>query len=452
VLLLKVKKDKVVERKNNMSKYNLTNLLKEYVGGSKIGVLNISAKELVNKMEDVESKGIDVDRYDGLSADGKTYLEFHVHPEGRDEPDASFSVYDYKFGLDPSDEDNFMTEYPFSVGGKGGTALRNAQELVGQELVGIKEELPSSSMLKINNSVKDAPTAAKAMIDFYNQMAEKEHMNFLNNAKFKIAFDKLKDLAGDESKTLEKFTEAKDWIQKAIKRPGALHRALDIPRDKDIPHSLINKDIKKMDDLEDEEGHLDKRDLRFLRQLDLAKTLEKFNENKEPGKLSGIEDVINTLGEDDLEKIVAYMKERGRLTETVDEDIWVMAEKAITHLGTDQFAEALVRAMSTDDAKLYITGILKDWDIPMADEDYAKYLNESLEESVVKNMVTLLSDYGSESEINTYMDSVGREFMINPKSVEDYNDFNDDDWVEDFREWINDKYEDVREHFNRFIK
>jgi hypothetical protein len=255
-----------------------------------------------------------------------------------------------------------------------------------------------------------------------------------------------------EVKALEKFTEAKDWIQKAIKRPGALHRALDIPRDKDIPHSLINKDIKKMDDLEDEEGHLDKRDLRFLRQLDLAKTLEKFNENKEPGKLSGIEDVINTLGDDDLEKIVAYMKERGRLTETVDEDIWVMAEKAVTHLGADKFAESLVRAMSTDDAKLYITGILKDWDIPMDDEDYAKYLNESLEESVVKNMITLLSDYGTESEINTYMDSVGREFMINPKSVEDYSDFSDDDWVEDFREWINDKYEDVREHFDRFIK
>jgi hypothetical protein len=74
--------------------------------------------------------------------------------------------------------------------------------------------------------------------------------------------------------------ESRDWIQKAIKRPGALHRALDIPQDKDIPKSLINKDIKKMDDLEDKEGHLDKKDLRFLRQLDLAKTLEKFNENE----------------------------------------------------------------------------------------------------------------------------------------------------------------------------
>jgi len=75
-----------------------------------------------------------------------------------------------------------------------------------------------------------------------------------------------------------------------------------------------------MDDLEAEEGHLDKRDLRFLRQLDLAKTLEKFNENKEPGKLTAIEDVINTLGDDDLEKIIAYMKERGRIKEAVAEE------------------------------------------------------------------------------------------------------------------------------------
>ena len=62
----------------------------------------------------------------------------------------------------------------------------------------VKEEIPNTSMLKINNVVKSASTAAKAMMDFYNQMAEKEQMDFLKNAKFKLAIDKLKDLAGDE--------------------------------------------------------------------------------------------------------------------------------------------------------------------------------------------------------------------------------------------------------------
>jgi len=80
-------------------------------------------------------------------------------------------------------------------------------------------------------------------------------------------------------KLAKDLKEDKDWIQKAIKRPGALHRALGIPQDKDIPDSLIDKDIKKMDREEEKEGHLDKKDLRFLRQLDLAKTLEKFDEN-----------------------------------------------------------------------------------------------------------------------------------------------------------------------------
>ena len=38
-----------------MSKYNLTDLLNEVQGG-RIGTLNISAKELVDKMEAVEAK------------------------------------------------------------------------------------------------------------------------------------------------------------------------------------------------------------------------------------------------------------------------------------------------------------------------------------------------------------------------------------------------------------
>ena len=101
-----------------------------------------------------------------------------------------------------------------------------------------------------------------------------------DKAWVKRAYDFLKSLLDNEDKAELGLTEDKDWIQKAIKRPGALHRALGIPQDKDIPDSLIDKDIRKMDRLEKEEGHLDKKDLRFLRQLDLAKTLEKFNEEE----------------------------------------------------------------------------------------------------------------------------------------------------------------------------
>jgi hypothetical protein len=37
---------------------------------------------------------------------------------------------------------------------------------------------------------------------------------------------------------------ANKWIQKAIKKPGALHRALDVPMGKKIPASKLNKAAK----------------------------------------------------------------------------------------------------------------------------------------------------------------------------------------------------------------
>jgi hypothetical protein len=37
---------------------------------------------------------------------------------------------------------------------------------------------------------------------------------------------------------------ADKWIQKAIKKPGALHRALDVPMGKKIPASKLNKAAK----------------------------------------------------------------------------------------------------------------------------------------------------------------------------------------------------------------
>ena len=87
-----------------------------------------------------------------------------------------------------------------------------------------------------------------------------------------------------------KIDESDDWIQHAIKRPGALHRELGVPEDEDIPKW-------KMDDAEDRleaekrRDHRAGRDMsaadgRELRQIDLAKTLEKFTENKASKKKS----------------------------------------------------------------------------------------------------------------------------------------------------------------------
>ena len=130
--LLRAEKDKVVERKSNMSKYNLTDILNEYIGGGRIGTLRISYKDLVDKMDELEKSGKVIVREKGSSADGKVNREFEVVdrdsavPGGRRQ-ERGFTVYDYKFGFDPGDQDNFTEEYDFSVGGND---LQLAMDLI----------------------------------------------------------------------------------------------------------------------------------------------------------------------------------------------------------------------------------------------------------------------------------------------------------------------------------
>ncbi len=38
---------------------------------------------------------------------------------------------------------------------------------------------------------------------------------------------------------------AEKWIQKAIKKPGALHKELGVPKDKKIPEKKLEKAAKK---------------------------------------------------------------------------------------------------------------------------------------------------------------------------------------------------------------
>ena len=115
-----------------MSKYNLTDILNEYIGGGRIGTLRISYKDLVDKMDELEKSGKVIVREKGSSADGKVNREFEVVdrdsavPGGRKQ-ERGFTVYDYKFGFDPGSIDNYEEEYDFSVGGND---LKLAMELI----------------------------------------------------------------------------------------------------------------------------------------------------------------------------------------------------------------------------------------------------------------------------------------------------------------------------------
>tara|TARA_A100001035_G_scaffold194223_1_gene155326 strand:- start:58 stop:798 length:741 start_codon:yes stop_codon:yes gene_type:complete len=134
----------------------LSKLLNELQGSSRRATLNISAFDLINTMDKVEQMGIPVDRYDGPTPDGKTYLEYTVYPEGKDEDklDQAFTVYDYKFGEDPTDEENYMKEYPFSVGARARVGIVNASNL-GLEISGMREEVEEDKEVMISKDQMD---------------------------------------------------------------------------------------------------------------------------------------------------------------------------------------------------------------------------------------------------------------------------------------------------------
>jgi hypothetical protein len=60
-----------------------------------------------------------------------------------------------------------------------------------------------------------------------------------------------------------------------------------------------------------------------------------------------------------------------------------------------------------------------------------------IKEGVVKKLRTLLKNKGSESQIDAYLKSLNNDIRLN--GFDDYEDFDDDDWVEDYEEYINDK-------------
>jgi hypothetical protein len=75
-----------------------------------------------------------------------------------------------------------------------------------------------------------------------------------------------------------------------------------------------------------------------------------------------------------------------------------------------------------------------------------KYLNE---EDGPRNLKQTLANLGSEMEIQQYLDSVSRDMLRTP-GKNDYKDFTEDDYIEDFKNYIADK--SLQEHFGRFLK
>ena len=185
-----------------MSKYNLTDILNEYIGGGRIGTLNISFKDLQDKMDDLENSGkVIVRTLPGPSGDGKVNREFEVVDRdsavpGGGKQERGFTVYDYKFGFDPGSEEHFMEEYPFSVGGND---LKLAMELIDGVEAGIseekddKKELPQSIKDKEARDAEIEAKKAKGMMKegdlFSSEFDRQELKSIINDLNEQPIFD-----------------------------------------------------------------------------------------------------------------------------------------------------------------------------------------------------------------------------------------------------------------------
>ena len=94
----------------------------------RVGTINDSYYNIKNQIDRLEDEGEIMVKHMTDSPDGKVTNEFLIMPS--DPELEEFSIYDYKFGFDPSDEEHYQEEYPFSVGGTGKDSVRSAEVLL----------------------------------------------------------------------------------------------------------------------------------------------------------------------------------------------------------------------------------------------------------------------------------------------------------------------------------
>ena len=191
-----------------MSKYNLTDIHKGIIqeGMGRGGTIKDSFYNIANIADDIDGQNIGKDTYPiyvqrlGPSADEKTYEEFAIrYGEGKDD---RFNIYDYKFGVDPTDEDNYQEEYPFSLGiPTGNRDAKQWAEKLGFDV--------SDSMFED----KDDETVAESSVD----ETEFDFFKTILDGRYKE--DQIEDYlksddyeaAQDEFKLDDTYTS--DWVQ-----------------------------------------------------------------------------------------------------------------------------------------------------------------------------------------------------------------------------------------------
>ena len=134
----------------------------------RVGTIEDSIYSIVSTIEYLEQDGRIQYKELGPSSDGKVNIEFHIFPTNGMAP---FSIYDYKFGLDPSDEDNFEEEFTFSIGGASKDAEESAKQL-GFEVVSYNMEENKGSMSVVDKA--EAALKGKENLEDYIKSLTKD--------------------------------------------------------------------------------------------------------------------------------------------------------------------------------------------------------------------------------------------------------------------------------------
>ena len=218
-----------------MSKYNLSDILNEYIGGGRIGTLRTTAKHIIDKMDELEEEGeVVVRELQGPSGDGKVNMEFEVVDRefavpGGNKQERGFTVYDYKFGFDPRDPDHVDVEYDYSIGGND---IRLAMDLFRGdtrfEIVKgmFKEDLFSKdggSEDNVDNIDQVASPSAKgkgysSAVDAERSESGKEQSNVTQTTKPMYEENEEKDMPMDEEKGIGQL-----YVQPAVQKEIRFH-------------------------------------------------------------------------------------------------------------------------------------------------------------------------------------------------------------------------------------
>ena len=178
---------------------NKRKLVKKYGKDAEKVMYGIATKQAKNKVESMNKEKIrELIKQSLLKKEGFVNTTPLGEPESGQEIDVDTG---FSGRADYGAEDKYLGGEDEIEQASANTPPSGGQKfLPGVPTPKLEVEIPTNVMNKISAEVKTAQTAAKAMIDFYDQMSEKENTDFTKNPKFRVALERLKDLAKDEVK------------------------------------------------------------------------------------------------------------------------------------------------------------------------------------------------------------------------------------------------------------